>query len=406
MTSEARIVAVGLDLQLHVIGVASGARRQLTLPRIASPLSQWGGSAGEEASSWPVWSPDGRWVACFQHRGAEGSREPFAIAVLEVDGIEERVLVELEEQQPIFASWSPGGDRLALLSQREQGLELEVLRLEEPGERVPIAKGSPFFFCWASDDELLLHVGDQPGRPGRLLRYGADGRERERLADPPGSFCTPFVVRGQAIYLADAVRGSRLRRRRLSGGAPVDLGFFEGLVAVLPAPDGRSLALATAPRGEGTPYDGVWSVPLDGAEPRRITDEPCMAFFWEPDGQHLLLACVDAPASCLRWRRVAVQGGAPVHLAAFWPSREQLFYLHFFEQFAASHPVISPDGRALIFSATGLLETRRLTGGGSPGSQPKIYALDLTDPEAEPVPVCEGVFAAAPLPAPPGADRR
>ena len=38
-------------------------------------------------------------------------------------------------------------------------------------------------------------------------------------------------------------------------------------------------------------------------------------------------------------------------IGKFWPTREQLFFLHFFEQFSLSHNILSADGEAFYFSA-------------------------------------------------------
>ena len=73
---------------------------------------------------------------------------------------------------------------------------------------------------------------------------------------------------------------------------------------------------------------------------------------------------VDKTGNCLTWYSVR-DNENPVELCRFWPSREMLFYLHFFDQFVRSHHLVSADGRFLVFSG-------HLHEDGPPEGPPKI----------------------------------
>ena len=120
-----RVALVGADRQIYVADLANGARRVLTLSKHQSPLARWGRTAGEERSLWPCWSPDGRWIACFQTKRTD--EDPSVVSVVQVDGVEERELVELTRSAPIYASWSADSGSLAVLSQGSDELELGVV---------------------------------------------------------------------------------------------------------------------------------------------------------------------------------------------------------------------------------------------------------------------------------------
>ena len=160
-------------------------------------------------------------------------------------------------------------------------------------------------------------------------------------------------------------------------------------MALLPAPNGAPLlAVACAPKGESTPYRGIDLVHLDTGETRALTSGDCLAFFWAPTGEYLLYAVVDSDANCLLWHKVDVETGTNVALGSFWPTRDMLFFLHFFDQYAGSHSLVSPDGRWLAYAGYP-------AGGGQAdlSSPPQIFLKDVTDPTRPPERVARGSFA-------------
>lgn len=386
MAERARLAYVGPDRQIHVMDLEGGPSRAVTYAKAPGPLMRWGGVGGDDASSWPCWSPDGRWIACFQSRGAEDG--PYVVSVVEVDGVEERELFELQGKVPIYAQWSPHGDRLAVLAQDGQELILTTARLDELGRRTVIDQGIPLFFSWAPDgDRLLVHAGGAEG--GRILVRPASGRGPVTLFDdPPGSFCTPLFCGDQAVYVAGEGSESWLAVSDIHGEHGRRLGTWPGLLAVLPSPTEPVVVLGSAARGEGAPYDGLHLVPLDGSEPTRLTEDAAMAFFWDPRGRYVLYASLDIAAGGLRWRSVEIDGGRIRQHALCHPSRDQLFHLHFFEQFCRSHPLISPDGRTLVYASHAGPSLGRNQDEGC-----RILSLDLTSPGAEPQVLTEGSYA-------------
>ena len=121
---------------------------------------------------------------------------------------------------------------------------------------------------------------------------------------------------------------------------------------------------------------------LDGESSERLTNDELLCFFWSDKGQQLLYARLLPESSCLAWYSVR-SNSTPVELVRFRPSREMLYYLHFFDQFAETHKLISSDGRFLVFS--GLLESE------GPENKPKILVLDLREAN-DPIVVGEGSF--------------
>ena len=348
-----RLAFVGTDHQLHVMEPGAAPPQQVTWPKALDAVGRWGGTSAADGASWPCWSPDGRWLACFEVDGPGGGA---AVGVVEVDGVEERIVHQFDGRMPIHLQWSPRGDCLAVLMQHTEALELWLCPVEGGGARL-LATGSPLFFHWTPDGgRLLLHVGDGDDGPPRLeLRDAVGAADDQVFRVPPGSFCTPMVAgRGPTQRVVYAIRRglqTQLVSCDLHGEGLLGLALVDGLAALVVDPTGTMVAYSSAPAADGSPYQGVSVVEVLGGSPRRLVDAPVLAFFWTPDGQRLVWCQWRAGRNRLAWfSRGLGPDELPVKLAEFWPTRDQLFQLHFFEQFASSHPMVSPCSQWLVWA--------------------------------------------------------
>jgi Tol biopolymer transport system component len=362
-----RVAYVGGDRQLRVAAVDGAAPRQVSWSTRGGPWGQ-----GADAAAWPAWSPDGRWLACFQSL-ADGDEPAVELVVVQVDGVEERVLHELRGRLPIHLHWSPDGGRVAALVQRDADLELWSCPLD--GEPRLIELGVPLFYAWMPQgDSLLVHVGDGGAHPGRVLLRPAGPGEDVPFRVPPGAFCTPFPMGPRVLYVIDRGEASQLVSCDASGEDLLGIGVLDGLMAFVPSPGGDRVAYASAPGGEGSAYEGVMLATPESGAVERVIEGPVIAFFWTPDGRRLLWATrADAPGRLSWWIWEGAPGGR--HLADFTPCREMMFQLHFFEQFAASHALISPDSAWLTWA-----------GAGAEGEDEESYVYVVSLDSAEPRP--------------------
>ena len=104
------------------------------------------------------------------------------------------------------------------------------------------------------------------------------------------------------------------------------------------------------------------------------------------------------PPAIKEFRR---RGGCHFGIASFWPTREYMFFLHFFDQYSLSHPVVSPDGSTLVYA--GFPASR---GQADLSDSPRIFLLDTRHAQAEPVEIAEGSFASWDPAFPQGLQRR
>ena len=343
--------------------------------------------------SWPTWSPDGAWVAAFAVEG-EDEGSPIRVSTMSVDGVRQVEWALIPQMAPIYLQWHPSGDALTMLLQQGSELSLSVVRKDRLGQVRLIEQGVPLFFNWSTTgDRLLVHAGDKEEPSGRLVLRDPLGDAEDIVYDrAPGSFCAPIFHRGRAVVaLRNEEGGSDVVRCAPDGSDVQILAQRKGLLAIVPMPgDGRWIAVAAAPKGEGTPYLGIELLDGETGESRPLTDAECLAFFWSPVGDRIVYASVDAEANCLQWHVVDL-GGETVSLGSFWPTRDIFFYLHFFDQYATSHPIISADGRWITFAGYP-------AGGGQAdlSAPPRVYVKDLHNPDREPIVAGRGSFAVFP----------
>ena len=381
-TSAGRIAFVGADGQIHVTRADGSGARAATFAKVPTALSRWGSTQGRDSCTWPVWSPDGRWIGCFQSPLGEDHGGSALVVAVEADGVEEQALLALDGELPIYAQWNAAGTCLAVLTQHQDELTLALCSIGDLGNRRPVDEGVPLFFAWAGE-RILVHVGNRPPRSGHVvLRDPMGGDEDRLLAEAPGTFCTPLLVEDQALYVE---RGS-LWSTDVRRGGRRELTALDGLVAMVARPRHPEVAIGVAPVSGADPYRGVALLDLAGGQARSILDEPCLAFFFDPTGERLLYVKARERGQGVTLH-VREPSGDTRPLGRFWPSAHQLFYLQFFEQYCASHPLVSPDGAVAVFSG---FEDPSIAGRDA---SPRIFAMDLRDDVGLPEVIAEGSFA-------------
>ncbi|MEZ4322455.1 MAG: hypothetical protein R3F61_33620 [Myxococcota bacterium] len=339
-----RIAYVAPNRQIHLVE-PDGRSSGLTDAADGLIWASWV-SAGQAryAHTWPGFSPSGDRVACFRLR--EGGNA--SVLVSSLDGITSSEVLDLPDQVPIYLQWSVDGERLAAVSQSGEDLLLTVGRTASVSSQKILAKGSPLFFTWTPDGRLATFIGGGSANARMMIMDPDMRRPTEVLPGTPGDFCAPVTAGDSVLYGVHAGGRAEIVRVRGEGDAQ-HLPGGEGLLAFVASPDGRSLARAVAPGGDGSPYQGLSILDLESGTERLISDMTCLAFMWVPDGSGLVVARVDSDRGLVEWYFIDTDGTAR-HVADLLPTRDFRFYLRFFEQYTQSHPIVDPDSRHLLLA--------------------------------------------------------
>ena len=344
----ANIAYVSADRQVHVLDVHGNTRQQTGG---GNPAIMWGSwdESSRTAHSWPTWSPDGTQLACFASVEDEGS----SVLVMDVDGISSIAVSELGARLPIYLFWSPSGTTVAILTQQlspdRDRLHLALAKADTPGSEHTLAEGTPLFFTWAGE-RIAAFIGDPETHDARLAVLPATTTGATTLLPGrPGNFCAPVWIDDRLLYVLQHRHQASVVMSGLHDAEPTVIEGLRGLVALVRSRDGRMVARAVAPGGDGTPYHDLAVIDVATGIVTQVSDEPCLAFMWLPDGSGLVTARVDTERNLMAWHRVGLDGTS-LHLVDMYPTRDFGFYLRFFEQYTQSHHLVDPHSKTLLLA--------------------------------------------------------
>ena len=381
MTLTARIAYVGPNRQMYAMNRPGDAPVCLTGGTLDIAFASWGASAPVEGlHSWPTWSPSGDRIACF--RIGEDGRSGARVVVAHADGIQSSELATLDAQIPIYLQWSPNGENLAVLCQKDDQLRLiHVPAGGAGGDQRRHISGSPLFFTWTTDDAIAAFAGSSgEGQHAQMVLIDPADGERRLLPGTPCNFCAPVWTGNHLIYAAHHRKRVSILLADLNQMTVRELEVIDGLAALVAAPNGRTLARALAD-DDRSPYKSLALIDLDSGALRTVVELDCTAFFWLPNSNGLVAAQTDSRTGTVSWLRVDLDG-VVTHLIDVKPTRDTRFYLRFFEQYSHSHPMIDPTGRFLL--TAGQLE------GMSDDGRPRLWQIPLKG--GAPEDLGEGLF--------------
>jgi TolB protein len=320
----------------------------------------------------PSWSPDGSRVAWVRLEAAGAD----ARSTLATSGpVGERPTEAPIPFAAFYLSWDPTSSQVAFLGSRSAGtLGLGLVDVEGGGtEGRALDSGQPYYFSWSpSGEQILVHVGTE-----RLEVVGLDG-SRTEVGDAPGTFRAPaWSADGRTmVYARRAGDAQELVVRDLRNGSTRVLLPFEGTIGFVLSPDGGKVAVQ-ALGGEGGPTP-LFVIDLASGEATEITTDLAAAFYWSPTGDRLLFLTPELFQQIVLLRAHVWDGSSRLAFARFLPSpawAEE--YLPFFDQYAQSMSLWSPDGAAFAYP------------GVSEDAQAGVWVQEVR-PNVAPVLVAEG----------------
>lgn len=387
-----KIAYIGSDYNVYTF---NGSDRSRT------PLTEDAGASAETllAYEWPTWSTDGR-LAYFGLSVDWENQQPSTTVFVSEDGLSSGEQVyDGEAQVYNYAYWAPQNcpssdscrDLAVLLSDpTADGLLVERVRVGGEASSTTLGEGAPFYFSWSPDGTRMLWQRNNQ----RLDVYDVAAEEVvTTLEQRPGLIAAPAWSPIDDRLLV-GVRGADVNRTDLTIlGSANPQTLAEGLAGPVSfnwSPDGNRVAY-TADRGPLTVLDAVTGETL-----ARSPVGGVYAFFWAPNGHRLVyvtlavqpgsfnagtgahMAMLAQQDPALAWSVLDVETSANWRLASFLPTQDELYLLSFFDQFAQSHRIWSPDSRHIVY---GELTSER---------QPVITVLNVENQDTVPLTIAEG----------------
>ncbi len=368
-----RFVYVGDDGDVYEAGSESPPKR-LT----------WGWSdttaGGRLYYVWPSYSPDGAHIACFGVR--TGSTPEAGLYAVADDGVLMQQVWRMTEAAPVCENWSPDSRHIALLVQNQSELQLEIADIRNPGPTITLDRGAPLFWSWSpSTPHIAVHTGGSRSlyEDARLQIFRLEDGCEEVAYLTPGEFRTPtWSPDGTRLAYVDASRDGRefLAFHHLSDGNTELVCPVEGQTVTLWSPDGRTVAVGEARGDSPHVYEGVTLVDVETGTTRMLDTGDLVSFFWSPCSTRLVSIAFDERRG-MRWGVHGLDGSRRRLSTSFYPSRELVYFCWFFDQFADSHPLISPDGSRLVFA--GHVAEHGTSAAAARGGNSNVYVLSLDD---------------------------
>lgn len=319
----------------------------------------------------PAWSPDGRSIA------AIGS---------DVVGVGLYVLADDQEAQtpfplyadgrnaPFYFFWSPDSSQVSFLASNPDGMGLHLVPADGSADSRVLTTGAPMYWDWTSDSrQILIHSGFA-GAESRLELLEADGNGKGDAIASPGYFQAPGIsADGRYWAYAEEISGSSSRLvvvDRQSGTTEEQR--HDGLVALTWSPTANQIAFTNGTEQNDGSFIGPLRL-MDAAtgEVQLLSREPIVAFFWSPNGRYLAAFSVgragegdinvladknalgkigqlqNLPRLRLLIYDVTLDEGRVLfNFVPTIPFATQL--LPFFDQYALSHRLWSPNSDALV----------------------------------------------------------
>ena len=380
MSINGRIAYINSQGQLCTCNADGSDGRELTRP--------------DRSYQFPAWAPDGRGIAAI---GSD--RRGTGIYFFEDDPQGQQWQLYRSwlgsRKSPFYLYWSPDSRTLSFIANHPMhGIGFFLVTVEAKAKAELITHGQPFYWQWGLDSaEILVHSGINATKRFNYIKPFKSDTKPKNLAFP-GNFQSPGISHdGQYLAYSTVPKANTaaLVIEEIESGEQSTI-EHHGATVLSWSPTRNELAFM-APEQEARHYFGPVRVTNPFGKTRQLTPYPVLAFFWSPDGRKLAYFTPKQNDQFFQFagnEKVAylnghnppqmIRGEKPQprtldlnlwvidfdqktrqQLLEFRPT--QLFlnqFVPFFDQYAHSHRIWSPDSRALVLPVAKGVSQREL----------------------------------------------
>ena len=279
---------------------------------VLSTMDDGGGSrvsypAPGAVLGFPAWSPDGSQIAVigagandtsiyvFDVPGAGATTPGATSSAKPIVGPDPVVIYRSRDRAPFYLYWTPDGRKVGFLATEAVGLGLRIAPadgsapLDGSGPAALIRQGSPLYFDWIDAKRLLLHV--DVGSNAFTGEVGLDGKSIKPALKGSGIFRSAIVSHDghDLAYVRSETDGSeKLVVASRDGSASHETAVFgPAAFAFDPAGDGLASVASKVPVDPGVtfPFGPLRLTDPRTGKVRTLLEGPVVAFFWSPDGR-------------------------------------------------------------------------------------------------------------------------
>ena len=323
-----------------------------------------------------IWSRDGQHLIYAQVDGVSSH-----LLSARPDGSESVTLYEGEQTTaPFYLDGAPNDANVAfLVPDANQGMVLRIAPTDRARTDRAAVSGQPNYVSWSPDGSaLVVHIGGAGG-DAFVGTYALSQTQVNKIEQNPALFQAPsWSPTGEAQWLYARKGANRNEFVIDNGREAVPLTQFDDGITFSWSPDGQAIAYAL-----NTPdsflYQGLTVIDRAGRQPHVYYRSNLLAFFWSPDGQHLAFLTGELvqqePTGRIgglavpsvrqnrrtlqvTWHVVDLKSGSITDLNTFEPTESFLYVIQYFDQFAQSIALWSPDSRWLVYTGQSLIGER------------------------------------------------
>lgn len=317
----------------------------------------------------PTWSPNGRFIATLNEDGVYKLQDEVDSDVL--------TLYEDKNDAPVYLYWSPDSSQLGFLAQ-QNGNALGLFIAPTTGDEVVLQTvASPLYWDWSPTEEQILLHGNGSGRQAELLLMETGIAVEGIPIAQPGAFQAPAFSENGRFYAYAEEQSGGLSWLVITDTAPPTLTPRDieerhaGMVAMGWSPVADELAYISGEhQGDGF-HGALRLLDAESGESRLLSSRQVAAFFWSPNGRFIatltatafddgIYAAIYANSSrvglmqthkpiTLELAIIEVESGERTKLTTFQPTSHFILqFMPYFDQYARSHRLWSPDSEALV----------------------------------------------------------